>query len=165
MLRTQPVVQKPLVITLMALALPAQLVSFSKTVSSIIRMVCIFAILDYTSADQFLSDCVAITSGDSITVTNMYCSGGHGLSIGSIGGKASSTNSVSNVLIENSRVLNSSNGVRIKTNYNTTGYVGNVTYSDIILDGNTDYGLDIQQDYLNGGPTGSPSNGVSAFLH
>jgi polygalacturonase len=34
-------------------------------------------------------DCVAITSGNSITVSNMYCDGGHGLSIGSVGGKVS----------------------------------------------------------------------------
>jgi polygalacturonase len=34
-------------------------------------------------------DCVAITSGKNITVSNMYCVGGHGLSIGSIGGKDS----------------------------------------------------------------------------
>ncbi|KAF4473122.1 endo-polygalacturonase, partial [Fusarium agapanthi] len=30
-------------------------------------------------------DCVAVTSGTNIVVSNMYCSGGHGLSIGSIG--------------------------------------------------------------------------------
>src|SRR4051812_43080152 len=27
-------------------------------------------------------DCVAVTSGNNITVQNMYCDGGHGLSIG-----------------------------------------------------------------------------------
>lgn len=85
-------------------------------------------------------DCVAITSGDSITVSNMYCDGsyfeenntfdyiltrvhlgGHGLSIGSIGGK--SNNNVTNILFEDSVVLNSQNGARIKSNYNTTGYI------------------------------------------
>jgi polygalacturonase len=34
-------------------------------------------------------DCVAITSGNNITVSNLYCYGGHGLSIGSVGGKSS----------------------------------------------------------------------------
>jgi polygalacturonase len=29
-------------------------------------------------------DCVAVTSGTNVTVTGMYCSGGHGLSIGSV---------------------------------------------------------------------------------
>lgn len=32
-------------------------------------------------------DCVAVTSGNNITVSKMYCDGGHGLSIGSVGGK------------------------------------------------------------------------------
>jgi polygalacturonase len=30
-----------------------------------------------------------------------------------------------------------------------------------VLSGITDYGIDIQQDYLNGGPTGDPTNGVT----
>jgi polygalacturonase len=29
------------------------------------------------------------------------------------------------------------------------------------LEGTTIYGIDVQQDYLNGGPTGIPSNGVN----
>lgn len=66
-------------------------------------------------------DCVAITSGDSITVSNMYCNGSHGLSIGSVGGK--SNNNVTNILFEDSRIYNSQNGARIKSNYNTTGYI------------------------------------------
>ncbi|KAJ7872664.1 glycosyl hydrolases family 28-domain-containing protein [Mycena olivaceomarginata] len=33
-------------------------------------------------------DCVAVTSGTNITVSNMVCDGGHGLSIGSVGGKS-----------------------------------------------------------------------------
>ncbi len=42
-------------------------------------------------------DCVAVTSGNNITISNMYCSGAHGLSIGSIGGK--SNNNVTNILV------------------------------------------------------------------
>lgn len=42
-------------------------------------------------------DCVAITSGNNVTVSNMYCSGGHGMSIGSVGGK--SNNNVTNILV------------------------------------------------------------------
>lgn len=103
-------------------------------------------------------DCVAITAADSVTVSDMYCSGSHGISIGSIGGKT--YNNVTNILLKDSVIANSSNGVRIKTNFNTTGYVANVTYQNIILQDITDMGLDLQQDYLNGGPTGEPSNGV-----
>lgn len=104
-------------------------------------------------------DCVAVTSGTNITVSNVYCSGGHGLSIGSIGGKAD--NVVDGVLFQDSVVLNSQNGARIKTNSNTTGSVSNITYRNILMSNISKYGLDIQQDYLNGGPTGEPTNGVN----
>lgn len=57
-------------------------------------------------------------------------------------------------------MTNSQNGARIKSNYNTTGYISNITYSNIAVSGISIYGIDVQQDYLNGGPTGIPSNGV-----
>lgn len=104
-------------------------------------------------------DCVAVTSGTQITVSNMYCSGGHGLSIGSIGGK--SNNTVDGVTFSDSVVVDSQNGVRIKTNSGTTGSVSNITYRNITLANISNYGLDVQQDYLNGGPTGEPTNGVN----
>ncbi|KAI4596733.1 hypothetical protein KJ359_005075 [Pestalotiopsis sp. 9143b] len=103
-------------------------------------------------------DCVAVTSGTNVVVDNVYCEGGHGLSIGSIGGK--SDNTVDGVIFSNSRLVDSSNGARIKSNSNTTGLVTNITYKNITMSGITDYGLDVQQDYLNGGPTGEPTNGV-----
>ncbi|KAL2127230.1 hypothetical protein VTI74DRAFT_11066 [Chaetomium olivicolor] len=103
-------------------------------------------------------DCVAITSGNNMTVSNLQCYGGHGLSIGSVGLK--SNNNVTNISFTDSSVINSENGCRIKTNYNATGFVANITYSKIALQGISRYGIDVQQDYLNGGPTGDPSNGV-----
>ncbi|KAJ7059727.1 neutral endopolygalacturonase SSPG6 [Mycena amicta] len=103
-------------------------------------------------------DCVAVTSGTNVTVSNLTCDGGHGLSIGSIGGK--SNNDVSNVLFTNSVVKNSQNGARIKTNSGTTGTVTNIEWSNIQVSNISMYGIDIQQDYLNGGPTGTPTNGV-----
>ncbi len=57
-------------------------------------------------------------------------------------------------------MIDSENGCRIKTNFNATGFVANITYSNITVRGITTYGIDVQQDYLNGGPTGNPSNGV-----
>ncbi|OJJ04800.1 hypothetical protein ASPVEDRAFT_892741 [Aspergillus versicolor CBS 583.65] len=104
-------------------------------------------------------DCVAVTSGTNITVDGMYCSGGHGLSIGSIGGK--SDNTVNGVVFSNSQVVDSQNGCRIKTNEGETGDVENIRYENIQLKGISDYGIVVQQDYLNGGPTGDPSNGVT----
>ncbi len=53
-----------------------------------------FLVTDSTILNQ--DDCVAITSGNNITVSNLYCSGGHGMSIGSVGGK--SNNNVTNIL-------------------------------------------------------------------
>jgi polygalacturonase len=67
---------------------------------------------------------------------------------------------VQNVTFKDSVVLNSENGARLKTNFNTTGSVSNVTWENIRVENISVYGIDIQQDYLNGGPTGTPSNGV-----
>ncbi|EQC42367.1 polygalacturonase [Saprolegnia diclina VS20] len=103
-------------------------------------------------------DCLAINSGTGITFTNGYCSGGHGLSIGSVGGR--SDNVVKDVTISNSKVVNSDNGVRIKTVSGATGSVSGITYSNIQLTNVGKYGIVIEQDYLNGGPTGKPTNGV-----
>ncbi|TGO51867.1 hypothetical protein BOTNAR_0342g00030 [Botryotinia narcissicola] len=104
-------------------------------------------------------DCVAVTSGSNILVTGMTCSGGHGLSIGSVGGK--SNNTVSGVTFSDSTITNSQNGCRIKSNAETTGTIENVTYSNIKMSNISDYGIDVQQDYLNGGATGKPTNGVT----
>lgn len=57
------------------------------------------------------------------------------------------------VTFSNSQIVNSENGARIKTNSGTTGTITGVTYSGITMSGISDYGIDIQQDYLNGGPT------------
>lgn len=103
-------------------------------------------------------DCVAVTSGSGVTASHMYCEGGHGMSIGSVGGK--SNNNVTNVLYKDSVIINSQNGARIKTNSGTTGYIHNIVYENIELWNISTYGIDIQQDYLNGGPTGNPTNGV-----
>lgn len=103
-------------------------------------------------------DCLAINSGTNITFTGGSCTGGHGLSIGSVGGR--SDNTVKGVTITNSKISNSQNGVRIKTVYGATGSVSDVTYSGISLSGITKYGIVIEQDYQNGSPTGTPTTGV-----
>lgn len=104
-------------------------------------------------------DCVAINSGTNITFTGGTCTGGHGLSVGSVGGR--SDNTVETVLFESSTVSSSQNGCRIKTVYDATGSVTGVTYKDITLSGITNYGIVIEQDYENGSPTGTPTNGVT----
>lgn len=103
-------------------------------------------------------DCLAINSGTNITFTGGQCSGGHGLSIGSVGGR--DDNTVKTVRILNSSISNSQNGVRIKTVYGATGSVSDVKYEGITLSGITKYGVVIEQDYENGSPTGTPTAGV-----
>lgn len=53
-------------------------------------------------------DCVAVNSGTDITVENSICSGGHGLSIGSVGGRTDNT--VDTVTFYNNEVKSSVNG-------------------------------------------------------
>ncbi|KAF2216020.1 glycoside hydrolase family 28 protein [Cercospora zeae-maydis SCOH1-5] len=103
-------------------------------------------------------DCLAVNSGSDISFTDGTCSGGHGLSIGSVGGR--DNNDVSNVFISDNVISNSDNGVRIKTVSGATGSVNNVTYSDITLTNIAKYGIVIEQDYDNGSPTGTPTKGV-----
>jgi polygalacturonase len=87
-------------------------------------------------------DCVAINSGTNLyfsstclasaharvvltgSVPDMYCNGGHGLSIGSVGGR--SDNTVKNVTFVDSQILNSQNGVRIKAVSGATGSISGV---------------------------------------
>jgi polygalacturonase len=106
------------------------------------------------------------------------------LSIGSVGGR--SDNTVDTVNILDSQIINSDNGVRIKTVSGATGKVTGVTYSNIKLtnvspstpqsplispfpNNKTNislllqiakYGIVIEQDYENGSPTGTPTAGV-----
>jgi len=103
-------------------------------------------------------DCLAINSGTNITFTGGKCSGGHGLSIGSVGGR--SDNDVKTVRILDSSISNSDNGVRIKTVYGATGSVSDVVYDSISLSNIAKNGIVIEQDYENGSPTGKPTSGV-----
>ncbi|TVY71197.1 putative endopolygalacturonase E [Lachnellula suecica] len=89
-------------------------------------------------------DCVAVNSGTTITFTSGVCSGGHGLSIGSVGGRTDNT--VNGVTFSSSEIKDSQNGVRIKTISGDTGTVNDVTYKDITLSGITDYGIVVRQD-------------------
>lgn len=103
-------------------------------------------------------DCIAINSGDTISFRNGNCSGGHGLSIGSIGGRKE--NAASNISISNTSVSNSTNALRIKTIASASGLVSNISYSNIHLSSIKQYAIVVQQDYKNGGPTGNPTIGV-----
>ncbi|PWY67912.1 polygalacturonase E precursor pgaE [Aspergillus heteromorphus CBS 117.55] len=102
-------------------------------------------------------DCVAINSGENIYFSGGVCSGGHGLSIGSVGGR--DDNTVKNVTFYDSEIKSSQNGVRIKTIYGDTGTVSEITYKEITLSEITDYGIVVEQNYDD--TDESPTNGVT----
>ncbi|XP_050305046.1 polygalacturonase-like [Anthonomus grandis grandis] len=107
-------------------------------------------------------DCVAVNQGSHMIFKNLTCSGGHGLSL-SVGQSSSSgsANTVNNVTFTDSTVLNSRNGIHIKTHTDAgTGSINLVTYKNIQLSGITNYGVNVQQDYKNGKSTGSPTNNI-----
>ncbi|POS74807.1 polygalacturonase [Diaporthe helianthi] len=101
-------------------------------------------------------DCVAINSGTNIKFDSGLCSGGHGLSIGSVGGRADNT--VTGVTFSKSTVQNSDNGIRIKAKKDTTGNISNIVYEDITLSKIAKYGVLIEQNYDGGDLHGEPTN-------
>ncbi|XP_018323529.1 polygalacturonase-like [Agrilus planipennis] len=103
-------------------------------------------------------DCLAVNSGTNYYFTNNYCSGGHGISIGSVGGRNS--NEVKNVEVADCTIVNSDNGVRIKTIAGATGVVSGITYKNIELKNVKQYGITIRGDYQNSGATGTPTTGI-----
>ncbi|KAJ7213530.1 polygalacturonase [Mycena pura] len=106
-------------------------------------------------------DCFAINSGSGIVIEDSTCSGGHGISIGSI----ASDHSVSNVKIARNTVTNSVYGLRIKVDANASdASVSGVTYEANTLSGITKYGVLISQSYPDddGTPgTGAPISGIA----
>ncbi|KAJ3254044.1 hypothetical protein HDU77_004266 [Chytriomyces hyalinus] len=97
-------------------------------------------------------DCLAInkSQGKGVKFLNNTCIGGHGISISVKEGGI-----VENVLVKDCVVKQSTNAIRIKTLYQAkTGHVSNIAYNNVQFDGITKVGVSIQQDYLNGGPTG-----------
>jgi polygalacturonase len=67
-------------------------------------------------------DCVAVNSGTNILFENSVCSGGHGISIGSVGGRTDNT--VDGVTFSNVEVKSSTNGTLL---HNQQPWMINVT--------------------------------------
>ncbi|KAJ7495617.1 pectin lyase fold/virulence factor [Mycena latifolia] len=106
-----------------------------------------------TVANQ--DDCLAINRGTNIVFSGNTCSGGHGISVGSI----SSDATVSNVQITGNTVTSSVNGLRIKTDATATGStVSDVVYSNNKASGITEFGVLIDQSYPS--TLGTPGTGV-----
>ncbi|KIP07777.1 glycoside hydrolase family 28 protein [Phlebiopsis gigantea 11061_1 CR5-6] len=100
-------------------------------------------------------DCLAINKGSNIVFTGNTCSGGHGISIGSI----TSDVTVSGIVISGNTISNSQQALRIKTDASASGStVTNVTYSGNTGTGLAQFGVLIDQSYPD--TLGTPGTGV-----
>ncbi|OCH83873.1 pectin lyase-like protein [Obba rivulosa] len=90
-------------------------------------------------------DCVSLKpNSTNIVVSNLWCNGSHGISVGSLGQYAGETDIVANVTIRNITMLHAQNGARIKvfggnpspdsTSGGGTGFVKNVTFEDFFVE-------------------------------
>ncbi|KAI9348926.1 glycoside hydrolase [Zopfochytrium polystomum] len=112
-------------------------------------------IKDSTIKNQ--DDCLSVASGHHIYFLNNTCTGGNGISVGSI----ASHKSVSHIRVENCTVADSDIGIRIKTIAEAEdGKVEDVHFKDIVLKDIRKRGVSIRQDYLNAGPTMTPTDGI-----
>ncbi|KAJ7470778.1 glycoside hydrolase family 28 protein [Mycena latifolia] len=96
-------------------------------------------------------DCVALKPGSNFaTVTGITCSGSHGLSVGSLGGGAGSTDTVKNAILGPATMINSAKAVGIKLweggSTHGVATVSNVTWTGITVQ-NCDYAVQIQSCY------------------
>jgi polygalacturonase len=108
-------------------------------------------------------DCLAMQSSTNTVFSNNYCSGGHGISIGSLGGSTvSSADTVSGLTVSGNTIVNSVNGIRIKTIVDLKGLVSNAKYTNNKLS-NVKNAIVIHSDYSKskGGYTGSPTSAVT----
>nr|ACL80126.1 endo-polygalacturonase PG1 [Thanatephorus cucumeris] len=108
---------------------------------------------DSTICNQ--DDCIAINKGSNIIFQRNSCTGGHGISIGSISTGAT----VQNVQILNNQIINNDQALRIKTKADaTSASVPGITFSGNTATGTKKFGVIVDQGY----PTtlGAPGNGV-----
>ncbi|KAL3659340.1 hypothetical protein V7S43_015611 [Phytophthora oleae] len=108
-------------------------------------------------------DCLAMQSSTNTVFSSNTCSGGHGISIGSIGGSSvSSSDTVSGLTVKNNKIVDSVNGIRMKTIIDDYGEVTGVTYTDNTLS-NVENAIVIHGDYSKseGGYTGSATSKVT----
>ncbi|KAG9082113.1 hypothetical protein FRC07_014305 [Ceratobasidium sp. 392] len=100
-------------------------------------------------------DCLAINKGSNIIFQRNSCSGGHGISVGSI----DSDVTVNNIQILNNVVTNNDQALRIKTKSAATGStVSGITYTGNTATGCKRFGVIIDQSYPS--TLGTPGTGV-----
>ncbi|XP_018329555.1 polygalacturonase-like [Agrilus planipennis] len=104
-------------------------------------------------------DCIAINSGTNSYFYDNHCRGGRGISIGPLGNRSS--NVVRNVHVRGCTVVNSADGIRIRTFANTTGQVLDITYENIQFQNIFDYGIVVRGDLRGNRPTGNATEGFT----
>ncbi|KAI9982077.1 hypothetical protein PInf_007965 [Phytophthora infestans] len=108
-------------------------------------------------------DCLAMQSSTNTVFSSNLCCGGHGVSIGSLGGNAvDQSSTVQGLTVQGNTIQNSDNGIRIKTIVGLKGLVSNVKYVDNKLQ-NVKNAIVMHSDYskAKGGYTGSPTSAVT----
>lgn len=96
-------------------------------------------------------DCVAFKPGcNYVTVTDITCTGSHGLSVGSLGSRFGSVDTVQNVYVSKATMINSTKAAGIKL-YPAGPDHGSATVKNVTWDGvvvkNSDYAFQIQSCY------------------
>ncbi|ETL32977.1 hypothetical protein L916_14504 [Phytophthora nicotianae] len=107
-------------------------------------------------------DCLAMQSSTNTVFSNNYCCGSHGISVGSLGGNAvDQSTTVQGLTVEGNTIVDSDNGLRIKTIIGLKGLVTDVKYVDNELS-NVKNAIVIRSDYskAKGGYTGAPTSQV-----
>ncbi|KAI1260938.1 glycoside hydrolase family 28 protein [Xylariaceae sp. FL1019] len=96
-------------------------------------------------------DCVAFKPGANyVTVTDITCTGSHGISVGSLGSSYGTTDTVQNIYVKGATMIDSAKAAGIKLypagSSHGSAIVKNVTWDGIIVD-NSDYAFQIQSCY------------------
>ena len=92
-------------------------------------------------------DCLAMQSSTNTVFSYNLCDGSHGISIGSLGGLAvDASTTVRGLTVEGNTIINSDNGLRIKTIGNMKGLISDVKYINNKVQ-NVRYAVVFRSDY------------------
>ncbi|KAL8171741.1 hypothetical protein V2J09_023545 [Rumex salicifolius] len=79
-------------------------------------------------------DCISIVNNSSkIQIRNIACGPGHGISIGSLG-KYNSCSVVHDVVVDGALLIDTKNGVRVKTWQGGMGFAANITFKNVLME-------------------------------